>query len=271
MTILDLTPETLRNFIQSHRETDYRLVDVRQPGEYEAAHIPGALLLPLPELVQSVSTLPLDKELVFYCRSGGRSLAAATMVADEGLTENPIYNLSGGMLAWDGGLAVDHPRIELFDMQAAPADLLMRAMNLEKGALKFYSHIQQQYADAGWSDVFGRLSKAEIGHARTVYHFWKQMAPDASDFDTLFESLEGDVLEGGVSFPQAMERVASIRGAACIPLIELALQIEYAAFDLYRTMADRSPAPDAQQAFLSIAQAEKAHMGFLIKSIEGCQ
>jgi len=46
----NLTPEKLRRFMDRHIESSYRLVDVRQPDEYEAAHIPGARLLPLPEL-----------------------------------------------------------------------------------------------------------------------------------------------------------------------------------------------------------------------------
>jgi rubrerythrin len=55
-----------------------------------------------------------------------------------------------------------------------------------------------------------------------------------------------------------------------LALIEMALQIEYTAYDLYRTMADRTPAPDAREAFLAIAQAEKAHMRSLINAIENC-
>ncbi len=270
MTIQDLTPEALRRFIQSQRETSYRLVDVRQPGEYEASHIPGARLMPLPELVQSMSALPRDQDLVFYCRSGARSMAAASMVEDEAIAGGRIYNLAGGILAWDGGLAQDYPRVDLFDVQAPPADMLKRAMNLEKGALNFYMHVQKIYAGEDWSDVFGRLSRAEIGHARTVYHFWKQMTRHAPDFDTVFAGLGGDVLEGGLPFEKAVDQAAAVQGAACIPLIELALRIEYAAFDLYRTMAERSPAPDAREAFLTIAQAEKAHMQVLIKAIGGC-
>ena len=270
MTIQDLTPEALRRFIQSHRETAYRLVDVRQPGEYEASHIPGARLMPLPELVQSMSGLPQDQDLVFYCRSGARSMAAASMVADEGTTTGRIYNLAGGILAWDSGLAQDYPQVGLFDFQAPPADMLHRAMNLEKGALNFYLHVRQAYAGEEWSDVFGRLSKAEIGHARTVYRFWKQITSHAPDFDTVFAGLSGDVLEGGLPFEKAVDQAAAIQGAACIALIELALRIEYAAFDLYRTMADRSPAPDAREAFLTIAQAEKAHMQALIEAIDIC-
>jgi rhodanese-related sulfurtransferase/rubrerythrin len=271
MRIRDLTPEALRRFIQSHKETAYRLVDVRQPGEYEDSHIPGAQLLPLPELVQSMSALPPDQDLVFYCRSGARSMAAATMVKDEGVTGGDIFNLAGGILAWDGGLAVDQPRIDLFDFQAPPADTLKRAMNLEKGAFNFYRHVERHYADNDWSEIFGKLSKAEIGHARTVYHFWSKMDSDPPDFDSVFDTLGGDVLEGGISFEKAVDQVSAVQGTACIPLIELALQIEYAAYDLYRTMADRSPAPDARDAFLTLAQAEKNHMQSLIKAIGRCQ
>jgi rubrerythrin len=50
----------------------------------------------------------------------------------------------------------------------------------------------------------------------------------------------------------------------------MALSIEYAAFDLYHTMADGITDPDAQEAFITIAQAEKAHMRALAKAIAHC-
>jgi rubrerythrin len=46
--------------------------------------------------------------------------------------------------------------------------------------------------------------------------------------------------------------------------------IEYAAYDLYRTMADRTGGAAAREAFMTIAQAEKAHMRALAKAIENC-
>ncbi len=270
MGIKELTAEELRSFIQDRHENDYALIDVRQPGEYEQGHIPGARLAPLPELVQTMETLPADKQLVFYCHSGARSLAAASMVDEEGLGSGDLINLSGGIMAWDGGITEDYPQVQLFNWQAAPSDMLLTAMNLEKGALNFYTQVHTHHQDQPWVKVFSDLAKAEMGHARTVYHLWRQIETDGDEFEAVFDGLSGDVLEGGMELDTALEKMRSLKGPICLRLIELALKIEYAAFDLYHTMADRITATDAQEAFITIAQAEKAHMQYLSKSISNC-
>jgi rhodanese-related sulfurtransferase/rubrerythrin len=270
MGIKDLTAEALRRFIQDHHENDYALIDVRQPGEYEQGHIPGARLLPLPELVQSMEALPTDKQLVFYCHSGARSMAAASMAEEEGLGAGDLINLNGGMMAWDGGVAEDYPQVQLFNWQAAPSEMLLTAMNLEKGALNFYSQVHGRHQDQPWSSVFAELAKAEVGHARTVHHLWRQIETDGDEFEAVFDGLSGDVLEGGMELGAALERLDAMKGPLCLRLIEMALKIEYAAFDLYHTMVDRIADADAQQAFVTIAQAEKAHMQFLSKAIARC-
>jgi rubrerythrin len=48
------------------------------------------------------------------------------------------------------------------------------------------------------------------------------------------------------------------------------LDIEYSAYDLYRTMAEQTESEEAKTAFLSIAQAEKAHMQAIAKAISQC-
>jgi rhodanese-related sulfurtransferase/rubrerythrin len=270
MDIIELTPEGLRQFIQREHEKAYALIDVRQPGEYEQGHIPGARLLPLPELVQGTESLPTDKHLVFYCHSGSRSMAAATMVADEGIGSGDLINLAGGMLAWDGGETADYPRVEVFNRRAAPPEMLMTAMNLEKGAFNFYTLVRHQYRDKPWVEVFSDLAKAEIGHARTVYRLRRQIETGNDEFEAVFDGLEGEVLEGGMKLSEAIKRLSAITDRVCLRLIETALKIEYAAFDLYRAMADRVIAPDAQQAFITIAQAEKAHMQALARAIGKC-
>jgi rhodanese-related sulfurtransferase/rubrerythrin len=270
MFIKELTPRQLRRFIQREHEKTYALVDVRQPVEYEQGHIPGARLLPLPKLVQGMESLPADKRLVFYCHSGSRSLAAATMVADEGIGSGALMNLSGGMLAWDGGVTADYPNVQLFNRQAEPLEMLMTAMNLEKGAFNFYTLVSNKYRDKSWADIFAKLAKAEIGHARSVYRFHRQIQSGGDDFEAIFQGLDGEVLEGGIKLSQAVDHLSTITSRVCLGLIETALKIEYTAFDLYRTMADRVTVPDAGEAFITIAQAEKAHMQALAGAIDVC-
>lgn len=62
----DLTPDQARAYIDSHRADQFTLLDVRQPGEYERAHIPGARLIPLPELTDRIGELDPLKPVIAY-------------------------------------------------------------------------------------------------------------------------------------------------------------------------------------------------------------
>ncbi len=73
------------------------VIDVRQPDEYKAGHIPGALLIPLNKLDAQIATLPTDREIICVCRSGARSGSAATKLVKRGLN---ALNMSGGMITW---------------------------------------------------------------------------------------------------------------------------------------------------------------------------
>ena len=66
-------------------------------------------------------------------------------------------------------------------------------------------------------------------------------------------------------------KMMTIETRKCMSIIELALRIEYSAFDLYRTMAENTEENDAKEAFLTIAQAEKKHMKKLIDTVALCQ
>jgi rhodanese-related sulfurtransferase/rubrerythrin len=244
-------------------------VDVRQPEEYGHAHIPGARLLPLPQLARSLDQFPKDKELVFYCHSGGRSMAAAAMTEEEGF-KAAIYNLTGGMLAWDGARLADFPQVALFAGQGG-AQMFQTAINLEKGAKIFYDTIGREHADQPWTRTFERLAQAEVAHAKAVYHYWKQLDENIKPFEALFDQLPGEVLEGGLSLKHALEMLAGIKKDLCLRLMEMALQIEYAAFDLYRTLADQAKDEESRQAFTQLSQAEKGHMQVLIDAIGECK
>ena len=70
------------------------ILDVREPDEWEAGHIKGALHIPLGDLPARFGELPGDGELVVVCRAGGRSARAVAWLAQNGYD---ALNLDGGM------------------------------------------------------------------------------------------------------------------------------------------------------------------------------
>jgi len=73
------------------------LLDVREPEEWQAGHIPGALHIPLGELNVRHQEIAQDRELYVICRSGNRSAYAAEALAGAGWDAR---NVSDGMVGW---------------------------------------------------------------------------------------------------------------------------------------------------------------------------
>lgn len=81
------------------------LIDVREPREFAAGHLDGALNLPLGELGSRLAELPPAALPVFICRSGARSLTACGLALRQGRAE--VANLDGGLLAWHTAIDPD--------------------------------------------------------------------------------------------------------------------------------------------------------------------
>jgi sulfur-carrier protein adenylyltransferase/sulfurtransferase len=91
----EITPRELARRLA---DGDVQLVDVREPREWDIAHIEGARLIPLGTLGETLSTLDPDREVVVMCRSGGRGATAARQLRDAGFTQ--VRNLAGGITRW---------------------------------------------------------------------------------------------------------------------------------------------------------------------------
>jgi sulfur-carrier protein adenylyltransferase/sulfurtransferase len=61
-----LDGEHAREYIANHKEGTYTLLDVRQPGEYALEHLPGATLIPLPELTDAAKEIEHEKPMIVY-------------------------------------------------------------------------------------------------------------------------------------------------------------------------------------------------------------
>jgi rhodanese-related sulfurtransferase len=74
------------------------LVDVREPNEYAAERIPGALLFPLSSFDPKALPSPGDRTLVFHCGGGRRSGLAIDKCREAGIEH--VSHVAGGLGAW---------------------------------------------------------------------------------------------------------------------------------------------------------------------------
>jgi len=77
---------------------DLVVVDVREPFEWEAGHIDGAVHVPLGDLSRRVGELDPQARTLVVCHLGGRSARATAWLSAQG---HDVTNLTGGMDAWE--------------------------------------------------------------------------------------------------------------------------------------------------------------------------
>lgn len=258
--IANMTTGKLRQFLENTEESQFALIDVRQPEEYENEHIPGAKLLPLPLLEHRLHELPRDRDVIIYCRSGARSAAAARFIADSGMGPEQVFNVSGGINAWFGRTLRGYPKLR--SLAEAPDDetLIRQVLEMEKGAYRFYSAVAARLPSSSFADAVGALARMEEIHARSAYDHWLDRVENLPPFDELFATTKGLIVEGGDDLSSVLTRAAGADLADTTAIIELALEIELHAFDLYRVMADRTDDPKVQRVFLMLAEQEKTHI-----------
>lgn len=99
----EITVQELKELIDSGAiGKDYVLLDVRNPNEYDIAQIPGAVLIPLPDIengsgVEKVKELVNGHKLIAHCKMGGRSAKAIGILKSAGIDG---INVKGGINAW---------------------------------------------------------------------------------------------------------------------------------------------------------------------------
>lgn len=98
-------PEIDVDELRRRREQGAVLLDVRQPDEYESGHVPGARLIPLPEVPDRLAEVPAGETVLVICKTGGRSRRAAEYLRANGVD---AVNVAGGTMAWiEAGHPVD--------------------------------------------------------------------------------------------------------------------------------------------------------------------
>jgi sulfur-carrier protein adenylyltransferase/sulfurtransferase len=255
-------PDDLKEYIDTHAEGTYTLLDVRQAVEFEDGHLPGAKLISLPELGESLDQLDRDKPTIVYCAVGGRSRTVVQYLLHRGFQN--VFLLEGGIDAWEEGIASGPVEFPLKFMRGdeGPEETIRLACLMEEGLKRFHLAILNKTDDPDFSKLLTQLVKAEEGHERTLL----SMMPDLDARDAILRELSSDpgaaLIEGGIDLQEYLRQndrfLKSIEG-----YLELAMMIETQAMDLYLRLGDLSRNVASREIFFKIGDEEKAHLAML--------
>ena len=261
--IRNLTTEEVKIYLDTHNVDAYNLVDVRQDWEYEEFHLPGAKLIPLPELADRMGEIPHHKPTLVYCAVGGRSASAASLISGQGAAE--VYNMLGGIMAWENEYAVGPQSLGMmyFSGDESPIEILRIAYEMEDNLGGFYSEMTQTKKPE-LIDVFTRLLKFEKGHKAKIFNLACGLDPSIESHEDMKQTPSVPALEGGVTQQEFIETntayLETPKGA-----LEAAMMFEAQALDLYMRFALKAEGNESAELLRTLAQEEKSHLKLLGK------
>ena len=261
--VKNMTTDEVKAYLDAHGVDEYNLLDVRQDWEYEEFHLPGARLIPLPELPDRLGEINADNPTLVYCAVGGRSSAAANLINGQGFKD--VYNMLGGIMAWKNEYAIVPGSLGMipFSGMESPMEILALAYKMESNLGTFYSKMKslkpQKLADA-----FAQLVKFENGHKAKVLNLARERDPSIQNREDMEDRSSVMSLEGGMTAEEFLEGnkdyLKTPRGA-----LEAAMMFEAQALDLYMRFALKAKGGASIDLLHTLAQEEKNHLKILGK------
>ncbi len=261
--------DDVKNMIDTTDPDDFSLVDVRQPGEYEQGHLPGAKLMPLDDLPDRLEELDPSKTTLVYCAAGVRSRAGAAILTRAGFSE--VYSMEGGIRSWKGLVAEKLPEAGMAWFQSAQSteELIGLAWLLEDGMRTFYLEIAKGLDRSEEAQLFMELAGAELHHKNALLKLYQQIKGEdvGVNFPSaiLQEQSKEKYLEGGVLLSEAFSWAGKKDERE---ILEFVMSLEVGSYDRYLTLRDHFKDESSREVFGLLAAEEKAHLKRLTRLFE---
>ena len=262
--IESISAEKAKELVAGKKETEFILLDVRQPEEYKTGHLPGAVFIPLPELIDKIGEIDPAKTVLAYCRSGNRSRAAAAFLLSEGFSK--VYSMDGGITAWNGHVATGSYDEGLFLLKGRETaeELLSLALALEEGSRTFYTEAAGLTPDTEAKAILTMIAEAEAKHKTNILQAYRIVTGKDLAEDALNKGPLREIMEGGIRIEDAIGYIKK-QGNALLDILEIAMQVETNSFDLYIKMFREIEDINAKNIFGSLIEEEKLHLSRLGK------
>ena len=257
--VKSVTADDAKKFLSETPLSDINILDVRQPGEYEGEHIPGAKLIPIADLGNRLNELDPGKPTLVYCAVGGRSRVAAQMLSGKGFDN--ILNLSGGIKAWNGEKAIlgEEKGLELFTGTETLEETLTIAYGLELGLEEFYISMMETAKNNLVENLFEKLSKIEVKHRDRIFNEYIRVTGNEITQEEFTSQEVAYLSEGGMSTKEYIEYFRPDLGSP-EGVIEMAMSIEAQALDLYFRASERVEDDKGKDFLSQMADEERTHL-----------
>lgn len=248
-------------------DPDVMLLDVRQPKEYEAAHVPGSTLIPMGELDDRLVEIDPDKPTLIYCASGGRSRVVAQMLSGKGYQN--LYNVSGGIHAWgkETAIGLQDTGMYLFDDVADVESAIVTGFGLEEGLREFYLKMAEKTESDEAKKLFTMLADIEIVHQKQLLVIYKDVTGKSANMEEFAAKVIEPAMEGGLSTDEYIARFYPDLNKLT-DILDLAMSIEAQALDLYFRAAEKATDENVKKALKQIEKEERTHIAKLAEYMD---
>ena len=247
-----------------NKGSEFIILDVRQPEEYRSGHLPGAVFIPLPDLINKVGELDHAKPIIAYCRSGNRSRAAAAFLLSYGFSK--VYSMDGGITAWNGQVATGsyNEGLSMLEDRETAEELISLAMALEEGSRMFYVNVEELTLDTEAKNVLKTIAEAEEKHKTQILQAYKLITGKNLTDDILNREPLSRIMEGGVRIDEV---VSFLKGPdkTLLDILEVSMQLEINSLDLYIKILRNIEDAGAKKVFNILIEEEKNHLSKLGK------
>lgn len=181
------------------------------------------------------------------------------MLAGRGFKE--VYNVSGGIKAWEGAVA-EGPvelNLDLVRGDETPQEIIRLGYGMEQNLAGFYRAVKEKTSDQEFAGLLDKLASIEDKHKKYLLDLYNDIEPFPVDQDAFEAEVSATVMEGGFDSAQFIRKNESYLHTVS-SLLDLSMMLEAQALDLYLRFGDKVENEETKRVLRKIGDEEKAHL-----------
>jgi rubrerythrin len=181
------------------------------------------------------------------------------MLAGRGFKE--VYNLKGGIKAWEGPVA-EGPvalSLDLVRGDETPQEIIRLGYGMEQSLGDFYRTVKGKTTDEDLAGLLDKLASVEDKHKKYLLDLYNDIEPIPVDQAAFEAEVSATVMEGGFDAAEFMRKNEPYLHATS-SLLDLSMMLEAQALDLYLRFAEKVGTEETKRVLRKIGDEEKAHL-----------